>query len=133
MEEEEKTTMHYGAEPQIFRNAHNLRNRQTLAEKILWEKLRKNQLLGFKFRRQHPLKFYVADFYCHRAKLVIEVDGGYHSRKEQIDYDNCRDETMRELGIKVMRFSNEAVCDDFKTVILQIQEHLKTIQRDHGS
>ncbi len=123
--QDNKPTMHYGAKASTFQNAQNLRNRQTKAEEILWEQLRKKQLLGFKFRRQHPLNNFVADFYCHQAKLVIEVDGGYHNEKEQQTYDAERDRIMRELGIEVMRFKNEEVNNGLDVVLERIRGYLE--------
>jgi len=63
-----------GASPRIFSNARKLRENATEAEEILWLELRENQLDGYKFRRQHPLSIYIADFYCHKLTLVIEID-----------------------------------------------------------
>ena len=68
--------MHYGAHPFIFQKAEELRNKMTPSEEIIWNFLRKSNL-GFKFRRQHPILMYVDDFYCHKLKLIIEIDGGY--------------------------------------------------------
>lgn len=68
--------MFYGAPPYIFEKARKLRETMTPAEQILWKYLKKRQLKGCKFRRQHPLSEFIADFYCHSLKLVIEVDGG---------------------------------------------------------
>lgn len=72
----------------------------------MWELLRANKL-GVKFRRQHPLGKYVADFYCHRARLVIELDGDAHQDKEH--KDGAREDWMRLQGLVVVRFRNEAV------------------------
>ena len=69
--------MHYGAAPKIFELAGELRGRMTEAEKVLWDVLRKN-VWQLNFRRQHPLSIYIADFYCLKIKLVIELNGGYH-------------------------------------------------------
>jgi cyclase len=73
--------MFLGAEAPIFRNAEALRFRMTAAEELLWRYL-KNSQLGEKFRRQHPLGIYIADFYCHKHKLVIELDGSIHQLPE---------------------------------------------------
>ena len=69
--------MFYGAGPILFEFAKNLRNNQTEAEQYLWNYLKGNQILNVRFKRQHPVLYFVADFYCHKAKLVIEIDGGY--------------------------------------------------------
>ena len=73
--------MHYSAHPLIFQKAEELRNRMTPPEEILWNYLRKNTL-GYKFRRQHPLLMYVADFYCHQLRLIIEIDGNIHELED---------------------------------------------------
>ncbi len=96
--------MFYGASPDLFSKAKQLRENMTLQEEILWERLRKNQF-GFRFRPQHPIDIFIADFYCHPLKLVIEVDGNIHQFKS--DYDNGRTEELRCKGITVIRFSND--------------------------
>ena len=70
--------MFLGADATIFQNAKALRNAMTPAEDLLWQLLKNNQL-GEKFRRQHPIGIYVADFYCHKHQLIIELDGGIHN------------------------------------------------------
>jgi very-short-patch-repair endonuclease len=79
-----------GAPTSSFGKAKDLRKTETEAEKLLWKNLKNNQLGGFKFRRQHPISLYIADFYCHKLKLIIEIDGGYHFTKEQIPKDEER-------------------------------------------
>jgi cyclase len=76
-----KQTMFYGASKIIFERAKALRNNVTAEEMVLWEYLRTNPF-GYKFRRQHPLGIFIADFYCHKLKLVIELDGSIHNLKE---------------------------------------------------
>jgi len=75
------TDMHYGASKEIFQIAERLRREMTNAEKIIWEKVCKNQL-GVRIRRQHPVWKFIADFYCHELKLVIEIDGKIHVQPE---------------------------------------------------
>ena len=75
--------------------ARELRKRQTSAETLLWQLLRDRRLLGFKFRRQHQFGDYVADFYCHEAKLVIECDGRVHQASERWQHDQNRDAYRR--------------------------------------
>jgi very-short-patch-repair endonuclease len=116
-----------GASPQIFSNARKLRDNATVAEDILWTALRNKQLNGYKFRRQHPLSFYIADFYCHEFKLVIEVDGGYHQTKEQILLDNRRTADIEFQGLKVIRFTNEEVTIDLPNVLDRIKECITTM------
>ena len=83
-------TMFYGAPPSVFQKAEVLRKNMTECEKIVWEYLRGNQLSGFRFKAQHPLKYFIADFYSHKAKLVIEIDGDSHNGKERKEYDEGR-------------------------------------------
>ena len=87
-----------------------LRKNATLAENILWKELSNKKLKGYKFRRQHKVGPYIADFYCHKAGLVIEVDGGYHYKQE--DKDALRNKWMEGIGLKVLRVSNEDIIDD---------------------
>ena len=79
----------------------------TPAEQILWKHLRGRRLHGLKFRRQHPLGRFIADFYCAEHRLVIELDGDIH--RDQQEYDEARTDTLRNYGYRVLRFSNEAV------------------------
>ncbi|WP_439559370.1 endonuclease domain-containing protein [Dyadobacter sp.] len=100
--------MHYGAGPITFARAQQLRKSETRAEKLLWEKL-SNKQLGVKFRRQHPLNYFIADFYCHSLKLVIEVDGSIHSLEENREWDQLRTSLIEEFGIRLIRFTNEDI------------------------
>jgi very-short-patch-repair endonuclease len=116
-----------GASPRVFSNARKLRDNATEAEDILWSALRNKQLNGYKFRRQHPLSFYIADFYCHEFKLVVEVDGGYHQTKKQILLDNRRTADIEFQGLKVIRFTNEEVTIDLPNVLDRIKECITTM------
>ncbi len=92
-----------------------LRRNATHSERIMWEVVRNKKLNNCKFNRQFPIfydldgieNFFIADFYCHQKKLVIEIDGTYH--KHQIEYDNLRTEIINRIGIKVIRFTNNEV------------------------
>lgn len=116
--------MFYGAPPEIFQRAKLLRNRLTPAERMLWEHVRKNQLKGYKFRRQHPIRHWIVDFYCHAAKLVIEVDGSVHDTIEQRQYDANRTEELELLGLRVLRFDNAEVYHFIEDVLNTIQAWL---------
>lgn len=113
-------SMWKGASKATFLKAQELRNNMTEPEKKLWERLSNNQLEGFKFRRQHPILFYIADFYCHALLLVIEIDGGYHETAEQKIKDEERTELLRSNKITVIRFTNEAVLNHIDEVIKEI-------------
>jgi very-short-patch-repair endonuclease len=100
--------------PEKFRHAREMRRKPTRAESMLWERLRKRQLHGSYWRHQAPMLGYIADFYCAKANLVVEVDGGYHS--DRAEYDATRDEAMESRGLRVLRFPNRDVEDDIDYV-----------------
>lgn len=120
--------MHYGATGIIFQNARILRNNMTESEKYLWGFISKKQLLETKFRRQHPIGNYIADFYCHKIKLVIELDGEYHEDQYQKIHDSYRDSEMERLGIKVLRFKNNEVLKSIDEVLNQIKTVLQNLK-----
>jgi len=101
------------------------RNKQfpTDAERLLWEFIRAKQL-SVKFNRQHIIGDYIVDFVCVEKKLVIEVDGGYHSEYEQIKKDELRTERLNMMGFSIIRFSNEEVITDIWRVINIIKSRL---------
>ena len=127
-----KWSMHYGAAPKIFELAELLRGRMTEAEKILWECLKKNDW-QLNFRRQHPISIYIADFYCHQIKLVIELDGGYHENTEVKLNDEFRENDIKGLGINILRFKNEEVVDGIEIVLLKIKEANTSIQTKNSN
>jgi leucyl-tRNA synthetase len=116
--------IYFGTEIPIIDRANAMRKEMTDAEQALWSKIRKRQLLGCKFRRQHPINQFIADFYCHEKKLVIEVDGGYHNEPTQAEHDQQRTIELEKMGIRVLRFSNEEIKDDIEAVIEKIREYL---------
>jgi very-short-patch-repair endonuclease len=101
-----------------------LRENMTDAERHLWVKIRRKQLKGYQFYRQKPIGDYIVDFFCPRAKLVIEVDGGQHYSGEGSEYDSIRDEYLRSLGLRVMRFSNTDVLTRTEGVVESIAENM---------
>jgi very-short-patch-repair endonuclease len=86
-----------------------LRQDETPPEMALWRCLRDRHLFGLKFRRQHALGRYIADFYCHEAQLVVELDGGVHEQERQREYDVVRQEQLEAAGVRVLRFGNDLV------------------------
>ena len=104
----------------IIEIARQLRKRSTHAEEILWQKLRRHSLDGLKFRRQHHIGRYVADFYCAGLKLVIELEGGIHELSEQKQYDEVRYEELMSGGYNVLRIKNEEVLEDVENVLEKI-------------
>ncbi|MGZ3944343.1 MAG: imidazole glycerol phosphate synthase subunit HisF [Mucilaginibacter sp.] len=112
--------MFLGASQLIFKNAGELRNNMTPAEMVLWGHLKGNQL-GVKFRRQHPLGIYIADFYCHQHKLVIELDGGIHLRPDVQSNDTERQLNLEADGIRIIRFKNNSVFEEIEKVLQTIK------------
>ncbi|HQV61296.1 MAG TPA: DUF559 domain-containing protein [Chitinophagaceae bacterium] len=123
--------MFYGASQVIFKRAEELRKNQTEDEKLLWVYLKSNQL-GVRFKRQHPIWMYIADFYCHELKLVIELDGSIHTVKDVIDNDKEREEDIKSFGIRVVRFTNKELRADIAKVIDRIKCIIKEI-KEHGT
>lgn len=119
-------SMFYGAKAELFDLALLMRRNPTDAEKTMWEILRRFRKSGYIFRRQHPIEFYIADFYCHKLRLVIEVDGEIHSKREVRTHDEGRTGELENLGIKVVRFTNNQILNDSKLVIERLNE---TIQK----
>ena len=121
--------LHKGASARLFRFARLNRQAQTEAEIILWSFLRNRGLKGFKFRRQHPIADFIADFYCLESNLVVEVDGDYHLDHHQKEYDEGRSYVLSEFDIKVVRFTNKEVLEDIEFVLEEISRHLKSSHR----
>ena len=90
-------------------NARALRKNSTDAERILWSELRDHRLNGASFRRQVPIETYIADFVCHAAKLVIELDGGQHFSDGKEATDARRSEIIEAKGFRIVRFSNHDI------------------------
>ena len=101
-----------------------LRNEGTSAEAVLWRYLKKRQLGGYKFRRQHSVGNYILDFYCDEKQLAIELDGAYHFTIEGQIKDSIRDNWLASQGIKVLRFENKVLFDHTDHVLDQILSEL---------
>ncbi|MBB5395759.1 endonuclease domain-containing protein [Mucilaginibacter sp. AK015] len=117
--------------PSIIQLCRDLRKRQTPAENLLWNLLRDRALMGKKFLRQHPVcirsalgryEYYIPDFYCAEARLVIEADGPIHLLKKQ--YDKNRDAVLKELGLTILRFENREIEENMNAVLNKITEYL---------
>ena len=115
--------MYFGAKPEIFKLAKKLRKLETEAEKQLWSRLNKNQIIGLQFRRQHPINRFIADFYCPKIKMIIEVDGSIHELPEYQSHDIGRSEVLNDFGITVIRFTNEQIIEKTDSTV----EEIKTI------
>jgi Uncharacterized protein conserved in bacteria len=95
----------------------HLRKNMTEAELVLWEVLKDKKLCGRKFRRQHSIGYYIADFYCAHEDLIIELDGKHHFTPEGIAKDQYRDNHLEMMNIKVLRFENKEVLNDLTSVL----------------
>ena len=120
--------MYFGASAEIMKRAHELRKNMTPAEKTLWEHLRNRKLGEYKFRRQHPINQFIADFYCSECKIVIEVDGEIHQELSQQERDRERTMIIQKFGIQVLRFENSQVENNLAFVLLSILRALQSKQ-----
>jgi len=122
MQRTEQPEMFFGAKRKIFQNAYDLRHKMTEAEMVLWNRLNKNQL-GVRFKAQHPIDIFIADFYCHKFKLVIEVDGNIHEKQKE--YDEGRTAELEKWGLTVIRFTNDEIFNGIDEVVEKIMQLLK--------
>ncbi len=106
--------------PTLWETAKLLRRRMTLEERVLWQHLRAKRLGGLRFRRQQIIGRYVVDFYCHAARLVVELDGAAHAY--QVKQDQERDAFLSARGLRILRFKNRQVREDLTRVLAQIEE-----------
>ena len=120
----------YGAKPDTFQKARLLRQSMTDAEKQLWQYLRKPPFKSWHFRRQHPINQFIVDFYCDKAKLVIELDGSIHDLVEIKERDESREYFIKQLGLEVIRFSNKAVFQAPISVLQQVNSYLCTSNKN---
>ena len=109
----------------LIEQARELRKNQTQAEANLWDYLRRNQLGGFKFRRQHPICGYILDFYCTKVHLGIELDGGVHLDPEQVKMDCKRTQDLQDYKINIIRFWNSEVLNDIDGVMERIKSEIE--------
>ncbi|HTE12900.1 MAG TPA: DUF559 domain-containing protein, partial [Chitinophagaceae bacterium] len=110
--------------PMQYELAKEMRKGHTEAEAVLWQELRNNNI-GEKFRRQHPVDAYIVDFICLQKALIIEIDGAYHEDAEQKAYDEERTKVLNDIGFTVIRFTNDEVIKNTKIVIKQIEAAIK--------
>ncbi len=89
---------------------------------MVWECVKGKKILGLRFRPQHPMDLFIADFYCHPLKLVIEIDGGIHKSKNQKEYDIGREAEIERWGIKIVRFTNMEVESDIELIQSKIEQ-----------
>ena len=119
---------HWRASKQMQLRARELRRAMTPVEKKLWQHIRDNQL-GVQFRKQHAVGPYVVDFFCAKAKLVVEVDGDTHADPQQAEYDAERTQWLNEQKqYCVIRFWNSQVLHDIESVLAEISRALPEFQ-----
>jgi len=114
--------MFYNARPIIFERAKVMCENMTQAEKAIWDLLKEKKMLGLRFKPQHPIDIFIADFYCHSLKLVIEIDGGIHKSNDQREYDIGREAELEYWEIKVIRFTNKEVENDINLIENKIKQ-----------
>jgi very-short-patch-repair endonuclease len=107
-----------------------LRKNQTPSERQVWERLRRRQLGGFKFRRQHQFGPFILDFYCPEAGIAVELDGPIHDDPASIEHDLERDAYLRGEGITLVRVANERVLAAVDEVLSELYELCRQRQRD---
>ncbi len=115
---------------QILSYARDLRKNQTKAEAFFWSKVRNRKFLGLKFNRQFIIQhdhssYFIADFHCFEKKLIIEIDGKIHLK--QLEYDQIREEILKEMGYSIIRFQNEEVLKEWPKVKSKLQEKLSRL------
>jgi very-short-patch-repair endonuclease len=112
-------------DPKMKEIAKILRKNSSLGEILLWKELRNKQLLGYEFQRQKPLGSYIVDFYCGALNLAIEIDGVSHGTDETYRYDGERDATLGKTDVHFLRFTDETVRTDMKSVLVEIEYWIK--------
>ncbi len=117
--------------PKLKELARQLRNSSTKAEIKLWNYLKGKQLKGYDFHRQKPIDKFIADFFCSRLMLAIEIDGYTHSFEEAFKRDMDKVKRLNELGITVLRFLDEDVMKNIEGVISHIEEFIREHENKH--
>jgi very-short-patch-repair endonuclease len=111
--------------PELRRRAQQLRKDATLEEDILWERLRGRRFQGTRWLRQYPTHGYILDFYCAKARLVVELDGSQHLLPDAVEYDKARTEYVNARGWQEIRFANKEVTGDIESVLRRIARYLR--------
>ena len=117
--------------PKLKELAQQLRNNSTKSEIKLWNYLKGKQLKGYDFHRQKPINDYIVDFFCNKLKLVIEIDGYAHSFEETFERDRKKVKRLNELGLTVLRFSDEDVLNNIEGVLSVIGNFIKEYEKRH--
>jgi very-short-patch-repair endonuclease len=111
---------HRTAPEYVIQLAQQFRKEPTEPEAFLWECLRDRRLYGYKFRRQHPIGRYIADFFCSEVSLVVELDGKVHNKPDRKIYDRIRDEELTLRGLNILHIKNEELIEDPEKTLLII-------------
>ena len=119
--------------PNLKEFARQLRNNSTKAEVILWQKLKNKQMHGYDFHRQKPIDNYIIDFFCYELMLAIEVDGSSHQLEEVYDKDIIKTQKLNQLGISLLRFTDNEVLKDTFNVLLAIENFIADFEENSGS
>lgn len=128
-----KKRNHLSYNPKLKQFPRNLRNNSTKAEVILWLQLKGKQMREYDFHRQKPIDNFIADFYCPRLELVIEVDGAYHYWEETIVKDQIKEAKLKSFGLSVLRFTNQDVLKSMKYVLRTIELYIDAYEeRTHA-
>ncbi len=114
----------------LYKVARKLRKEATLPERLLWNAIKKSRDLGLVFRRQYPFDKYIFDFYCAKAKLDIEIDGQYHSFKEQIEKDKMRDNFLISKWFQILRIPASAILKNPSEVAENIRQYALKLVKD---
>jgi very-short-patch-repair endonuclease len=132
MSENNYIPMFFEAPADIFSKARQLRSKMTKSEFKVWNFLKGKNVLGARFRAQHPIGTYIVDFFCFRINLVIEIDGKIHDSENQRAYDSERTEVLKKWGIDIIRFTNYQVMNKFyfvqNEIVKEVQTRLQNIQ-----
>ncbi|TDE04589.1 endonuclease domain-containing protein [Flavobacterium hiemivividum] len=115
--------------PKLKEYARELRNNSTQAEIFLWIKLKGKQMYGYDFHRQKPIDNYILDFFCQELMLAIEVDGYSHQFLEIYNKDTIKEKRMNELGVSVLRFTDDQVSKDMQNVIKTIEFFIEEFEK----
>ena len=115
--------------PKLKEYAKELRNNSTKAEIILWMKLKGKQMYGYDFHRQKPIDNYILDFFCYELMLGVEVDGYSHEFLEVYNKDTIKEKRMKELGLSILRFTDEQVLKDMGNVIRAIEFYIEEYEK----
>ncbi|MCM8816529.1 MAG: endonuclease domain-containing protein [Candidatus Omnitrophica bacterium] len=115
--------IHYDTRLKKF--SRKLRKNMTDAERFFWSKVRNKQLQGYQFYRQRPIGKFIVDFYCPKAKLVVEIDGGQHYSDDGIKMDKTRDKFLAGYGLRILRFSDREIFENIEGVIEKVLKYLK--------